>query len=166
MFLYQIFSQVYEKFRGLPVRLAERHNKSDDWYRSWGYKPRSMDASAYGSDCPELREHFRLAENFEACYTGAGVLYNLLTYVELKRRLEKIDTEDFSLREIRHLVLDEATDVLRCLDECDLHEAKRPDIERWKAEVIQMIQAGEKALIHLDKELDERANGAAETAKV
>ena len=156
MFVYQLISQVYTKFRGLPVRLAERHNLSDEWFRSWGYKPRSLDGAASGATCTEIENYFKRMEDFESAVRGSGQMLSQLVYAELKCRFTQSDDENCTLRELRHSVLDEAADVLKVLDERDLKDATREDIKRWIKEIVELNQIGEKALGQMQRELGKR----------
>jgi hypothetical protein len=155
MFLYQIFHKVFEKFPGLPKKLAVRRNKSAEWFSSHGRVPASLDAYGTGNDCPEVKRFVELAEDYEACKPGAGSLLAQLVYAELRCRFSAED-EDCTLRELRHGVVDEARDVIRALDECEFHEARQSDIERWNVELSELIQIAEKAQMRVNTELQKR----------
>lgn len=156
MFIYQIIHQVYEKFRGLPVRLAERHNRSQEWFRSHGYPPPTLDAAGNGATCTEIENYIRKVEDFEACIKGAGLFLNELVYIELKCRLRGFDVLNCSQRELRRLGLKEVSEGLQSLDKCDFKDASRNDLEEMNKELADVSEWLEKCFEQIRREIDKR----------
>jgi hypothetical protein len=156
MYIYQIIHQVYEKFRGLPMRLAERFNKSPEWFRSHGYPPPTLDASGNGSTCKEVDDYVRKVEDFEACAPGAGLLLNELVYNENRRRLRGLDEGFCSQRELRLTGLKEVSEGLSTLDKCDFKDASRNDLEEMNLQLADISAWLEKCYDRIGYELDKR----------
>lgn len=156
MFVFQIIHQVYEKFRGLPVRLAERHNLSQEWFRSHGYPPKTIDAFGNGNPCPEIENYFRKVEDFESCASGAGLFLNELVYAELKCRLRGYDDVNCSQRELRRQGLKEASEAIQALDKCDFKDASKNDLEEMTSEVADLSNWVQQTFEHLRREVEKR----------
>lgn len=155
MYLHEIIKLVYDKHRGLPVRLSERNGVSPEWYRSWGYPPPTLDANGNGRKCSQLEEYFELVEKFESGAKGAGVDLNHLVYTEINNRLSASDP--MSLRDIRKLILKETCEALQALEEEELHHLSNEQIKAIIAEVTDIVRAANEGLNTLHKVLDERS---------
>jgi hypothetical protein len=156
MFTYQLIHQIYEKFRGLPVRLAERHNLSAEWFRSHGYPPKTLDAYGNGNSCPEIENYLQKTEEFESAAPGAGQMLNQLVYAEIKRRL-CVNAEDCSQRELRRIGLKEATEAITALDSVDFQEASNNDLTLMNKELFDLIEWANKAQFKVHNEMEKRS---------
>lgn len=154
MFVYQIIHQVYEKFRGLPVRLAERANLSPEWFRSHGYVPRTLDASGNGNTCSEVENYLKKCEEFEAAATGAGQMLNQIVYAELNTRFGW--ATQCSQRELRREGLKEAAEAISELDKTDFQTASDNDLMQMNKEICDVADWVNKAQARIHREMDKR----------
>lgn len=156
MYLHELIKIVYDKHRGLPVRLSERNGVSPEWYRSWSYPLPTLDANGNGRKCSELEAYFELVEKFESGSKGAGLDLSHLVFAEINNRLRQADPAR-TLREIRRLILKESCEALQALDEKELGDCSTEDIKRMVSEINDIVRAANEGLDTLHRVLDERS---------
>lgn len=155
MYIFQIFKLVHDKYRGVPVRLSEKSGLSDEWYRSFGYKPKTLDPFGNGNKCPQVEDFISFCEEYESGAKGAGLMLLTLVYHEIKCRLHP-EIENCTMRELRHSLLSEGTDVVRALDEKELADASPDDLKRYQTEISELIAAAELAASVVNREIENR----------
>ncbi len=141
MYVYEIVSQVQQKFRGLCTRLAERNRKSKQYYQSHAVEPFTMNPESYGK--PSEADRFvDFCEEYEAAMPGAGLMLSEGIAALIRSRLTKTN-EEICQRSMRQDTLKEATEALIALDKCDFSEATIPQMKATIAEVQDMVNNGQ-----------------------
>ncbi len=152
---HELVDLVQDKYKGLTKTLSEITEKGEAWWRSHRRTPKTEDPTENGN-VSAVTHFIRFCKLYETAQKGAGRYLIELVYVELKCAFSDGRDKDCTLRELRHSVLGEATDVLKALDECDLSEAKKEDLIRWKKEGIELKTAADFVIEQIERELKKR----------
>ncbi len=155
MYIFELIHQVLDKYKGLAVRLSEKTGISDTYYRSHGYKPKTLDAFGNGNKCPEVENYFDFVEFYEAGAKGAGQMLNLLVFTELKCRFSSF-ADDCTQRELRRIGLQQATEAIQALDKCDFKDASRNDLDVMSRELSDVAEWLHRAQERVHREIDKR----------
>lgn len=155
MHVYQLIKQVQNKYRGLCVRLSEKTGQSDEWFRSHGYKPKTLDAFGNGNKCAEVENYLAFLELYESGAKGAGLMLNQLINAEAKCRLSD-SSPDCTDRELRRSGLKEATELINAIDKQDLESASVSDLELIISELADLHEWTHRLEKHISREFQKR----------
>jgi hypothetical protein len=136
---FQIVHQVHDAFRGLAGKLSRITGKSEVWWRSHGYEPRTANPLANGNKS-DVDEYVAYCELLEAAERGAGRLLNNRIYAELEMRFAENDS--LTSQDALHVdILEENCDVNKWLASKDFSTATTADLAAFENECDEAIEA-------------------------
>lgn len=137
---YEIVHAVFDAYRGLPVKLASISMKSEEWFRSHGYKPKTEHPEANGNLSPV--DHFmRYVRKFNAAEPGAGLMLSNRVHEALHDELSGIEIIDVSNADLACDVITESGDVSKWFIKFDIEDASRLELMAFERECNEAVDA-------------------------
>jgi hypothetical protein len=137
---YEIVKSVFEKYRGLPERLAGITAKTADLFRSHGYQPKTENPMACGNPSP-VTHYMTYCRQYEGGMSGSGRTLNNLVHEALDSEFAENDIGSITQQEINVSVLSESCDVEKMLASIKLDEASNPQLRLFEGECDDAINA-------------------------
>lgn len=136
---FEIVHQVHDAFRGLAGKLSRITGKSDVWWRSHGYEPRTSNPMANGNTSPAA-DYIAYCELLQAAEPGAGSMLNHRVHSELSLRFSEQDFADKDHGELVEKVFDENCDVEKWLASKNFATATSSELAAFENECDEAIE--------------------------
>lgn len=159
---YELIHSVLDVYRALPIKLARMTNKSDTWWRSHGYEPRSANPLSNGNPSA-VDQYMAFVERYQAGEPGAGAMLNHRVHAELDERFSEADLLTTTQSDLQVKIIEEECDIQKWLSRFDLETASRNELlgfEKECDEAVEAIMAAKaRARVIRVKNAVERTNG-------
>jgi len=137
---YEIVNAVLDVYRALPVKLARITGKTDTWWRSHGYEPRTANPLSNGNPS-DVDKYMAFVERYQAAEPGAGAMLNHRVHGELDARFNETDMFHTTQSDIHVGVINEVCDVNKWLAAKDLESASTRELSAFETECDEAIEA-------------------------
>ncbi len=134
---FQIVHSVHDAFRGLAGKLHRITGKSEVWWRSHGYEPRSANPLANGNPS-DVTDYMAYCELLQAAEPGAGRMLATRTHAELEMRFSELEETDQS--DLHVDILEENCDVSRWLASKNFATATAGELSAFETECDESIE--------------------------
>jgi hypothetical protein len=137
---YEIVKSVFEKYRGLPERLAGITAKTADLFRSHGYQPKTENPMACGNPSP-VTHYMTYCRQYEGGMSGSGRTLNNLVHEALDSEFAENALGNTTQSDLQVGILSEVCDVEKWLVKVDLATAARPQLLEFEKECDEAVGA-------------------------
>jgi hypothetical protein len=145
---YEIIAEVFDAYRGLPVKLSRMNGKSEQWYRSHGYEPRTDNPTSNGNKS-EVEGFVAQCEQYEAAMPGAGRMLIDRIHAEVNLRFTEAELTDITQKELNGELLKESFDVLDCFNKYDFKSVTTGELASFEDEVSQLRDKADEVFARL-----------------
>lgn len=144
---HDLVHQVFEAYRGLPVKLATFTDQSAEIYRSHGRRPKTEDPVANGNVSP-VTHYMRYVRKFQAAEPGSGMLLNNRVHAELDMEFMESGIHE-GQKELSMGVLKESSELLDKLIAHNFDECDCPTLRAIEEEAAQLRDKAAEVIAHI-----------------
>ena len=136
---FEIVHQVHDAFRGLAGKLHRITGKSETWWRSHGYEPRTVNPLSNGNNS-DVADYIAYCELLQAAEPGAGRMLSNRIHGELEMRFSEADFLDKDHGSLVEEVFDENCDVEKWLASKNFATATVAELSMFEDECDEAVE--------------------------